>query len=347
MKKLRLSLFLFLTIAFQTLGTLDAKANQGFEFQVYPQLSEKNKSKEYYHINVTPGKTYAFPAIVKNDSDDTLHLDARSVNAFSKSDGIFYQTESRPSFSILEPSYKLTNYMANEKKITLKPFEEKLITFTVKVPNDIEGTLLGAIQFRTLKETNKINSGGKDAQLFIDKYMAKNFAIQLDLTSPQEVELKFPKVVLDPKKAQLQLSVENNSPRIVDEIKGNYRVLDENHNLLFKGTLQPWKMAPKTQFDYRIPWDARTLKPGSYFLKLDAHVNGKKVNVKRSFNIKNEHLRQIQKDQVAASQTTIDIMTSQPSWVKWLVGLNVLFILIVSMVLYKIKGKFSKVQSPK
>lgn len=77
----------------------------------------------------------------------------------------------------------------------------------------------------------------------------------------------------------------NDAPMIQREIFGVYKVTNKDGEKLFDGKIIPMIMAPKTQINYPMPWNATILEPGNYTLSITANVAGEEITVDKVFEI--------------------------------------------------------------
>jgi hypothetical protein len=86
------------------------------------------------------------------------------------------------------------------------------------------------------------------------------------------------------------MEMQNDAPNIQENIAGTYRVTDASGKVLFENKFNPFKMAPKTQIRYAMPWDNPTLAPGNYAVTLTANMGGQAITGTKPLTIGNNQV---------------------------------------------------------
>ncbi|MFT4416217.1 WxL protein host-binding domain-containing protein [Fredinandcohnia humi] len=319
--------------------TVYAEENE-FEFRVEPIFPKSQIGKQgYYHFKGKPNETVTLQAKVINDSEKELNVTIRSLNAYSGNQGILYQTEPiLKGTAITNEEFQFTKVVKNPAELTLGPLESKVVSFSVNVP-DINGTILGSIEFRVFKGTEELTKKEENSQLLIDQYKAVNVGVQVDVTDYQDIPvLTLEKPHFSPEQIAIMIPMENKHPVIVPNILGTYEITKQgDQDFSLKGDILPFKMAPMTVFHYPIQWTEGTLEPGSYHVTSTLGVNGKTQTYEQTFSIENKEVKETQEKMVERGE--VEIAPKTFPWTPVIICLLVGIIVILLLILKRSKPK--------
>ncbi|MGO4886173.1 WxL protein peptidoglycan domain-containing protein [Anaerobacillus sp. MEB173] len=306
-----------------------------FEFRVEPIFPESQIGNQgYYHLKGNPNETVTLQARVINDSDKELNVTIRSLNAYSGNQGILYQTEPiLEGTAITNDEFQFTKFVKNPKELTLSPLGSEVVEFSVNVP-DINGTLLGSIEFRVFQGTEELTKKEEDSQLLIDQYRAVNLGVQVDITDYKETpSLTFESPHYSPEQMAIMVPMGNSHPVIVSNISGTYKVTkskDEPFSLT--GDMPSFKMAPMTAFHYPIRWSEGTLEPDDYNVTFTLNVNGQTQTYEQTVSIRNEQVKETQEKMEERGEVEI-----APKTFPWTTVIIALLLVIVVILLWMMK----------
>ena len=325
MKKM-LALLIFLLAAsedFSAYVHATEESNFPFTVDMIPSQNQIGKA-EYYHVPGKPGETIKLQAKLSNNSNQPLEVKVVPLNAYSSNTGIFYQSPAEVDssrFSLSDEKYGLAQYMAEVSPITLQPRQSEVVSFSVAVPELNKGSLLGSIRFVIFEGTTEVDnaeSGQKDSQLLIDKYQAIDTAIQIDLPESDRSLVAFGDLSFNEDIANLNLEIINQAAIIQENISGTYEILDANKRVLFDGTIPSFKMAPMSKFQYAIPWNHKTLSPGTYTFTLKSFIDGKQMKDAKTFEITNQSAANVKEKQAEVNPNIVLERTALPVWI-WVI----------------------------
>ncbi|MEH7223716.1 DUF3324 domain-containing protein [Bacillus sp. JJ1566] len=307
-----------------------------FEFRVEPIFPESQIGNQgYYHFKGKPNETITLQARVINDSEKDLNVTIRSLNAYSGNQGIIYQEEPiLEGASITNDSYQLTKAATNHSELTVGPLESKVVEFTIKTP-EINGTLLGSMEFRVFQGTEELTQKEENSQLLIDQYKAVNLGVQVDVTDYKEtptLTLKDP--LYSPEEMAIMVPIDNSHPVIVPNITGTYKVTKrKDDSFSLAGDIPSFKMAPMTAFHYPIRWSGETLERGDYQVTFALDVNGNSQTYEQSLTIKNEEIKETQEKMEERGE--VEVTPKSFPWTTLIIGILVVVIIILALMMRK------------
>lgn len=306
-----------------------------FEFRVEPIFSESQIGNEgYYHFKGKTNETVTLQARVINDSEKELNVTIRSLNAYSGNQGILYQPEPiLEGTAITNDEYQFTELVKNPTEITLGPLESTIVEFSVNVP-DINGTILGGMEFRVFQGTEELTRKEENSQLLIDQYKAVNLGVQVDVTDHSETPvLTLEKPHFSPEQIAIMIPMENKHPVIIPNTSGTYEITkQEDQAFSLKGDIPPFKMAPMTAFHYPISWSEGTLEPGTYHVTLTLDVNGNTQTYEQTLSIENKEIQETQEMRVERGEVEV-----APKTFPWMTIIIAILMLVIIILLWMMK----------
>ncbi|THE13439.1 DUF3324 domain-containing protein [Bacillus timonensis] len=333
-----LSILFPLIIIFFPSFMIYAEGND-FEFRVEPIFPESQIGNQgYYHFKGKPNETITLQARIINDSKNELIVNIRSLNAYSGNQGIIYQEEPiLEGASITNDSFQFKKATTNpSSEVTVGPLESKVVEFTIKIP-EINGTLLGSMEFRVFQGTEELTQKEENSQLLIDQYKAVNLGVQVDVTDYKETQtLALEDPLYSPEQMAIMVPIDNSHPVIVPNITGTYKVTkskDEAFSLT--GDIPSFKMAPMTAFHYPIRWSGEALESGDYHVTFTLDVNGNTQTYEQSLTIKNEEIKETQQKMEERGEVTVAPKTFP--WTTVIIGILVVVIVILLLLTRKPK----------
>ena len=316
-----------------------AEESQGYPFAVEIILpANQIGTVGHYHIPGEPGEQITLMAKLTNLTNQSLEIKVVPINAYSSIDGIFYQNPlelDMQLFALVDEKYGMTQYMTENDPITLLPKQTETASFSVTVPDLNIGTLLGGIRFVVFEGTHELQKADENkesAQILLDKYLAIDTAIQIDLPQKDESSISVGDPTFNGETLDVSLWINNQAAIIQENISGTYEIRDNNDIVLFNGIINTYKMSPMTKFQYSLSWQHITLEEGNYALSLKLNVNGEEINLNKPFVIDKQNVIEAQQ---AQEKMNPEIKASYPIWFWIVIGL---FIIITLLILLLIKS---------
>lgn len=198
--------------------------------------------------------------VVSNHSEEEITIQIEALNALnSPQKGIQYTPNIEENNTrLLDVRYALAHYIEMDEQVTLKGGENKRIQAKIDIPK-LDGTMLGAISFKTLDKEEATN----DEQLMIHNELNRVIGIQINKETDEKAEFVVHDPYVEPMPAYyiIRLPLELKSSLLIKDVLLEYEVLDDEGNLLFESKEEaPFNIAPNTQTEFALPWQHDTLK---------------------------------------------------------------------------------------
>ncbi|WP_047982205.1 DUF916 domain-containing protein [Ornithinibacillus contaminans] len=255
---------------------------------IYPD-NQIGDEKGYFHLLTEPGQEITVAVELTNQLDTELHVEIEPANAFTNPSGgmLYGQTIDSDQTILLEDAIKLAPHIEVESNLTLQPNETREIPVSITVPDADTGTILGGIRIITAgNPIEKSEEAQEDeANFILNTEIVNSIAIQLDLPTKTEPNYTLGDVSFNPDGPSVTIEMTNDAQHIQEDVRGNYQIKTVNGEVLFEGTINPFKMAPKSRIQYPILWNYKTIESGTYHASLVMQANDTKLELEEDFTI--------------------------------------------------------------
>lgn len=240
---------------------------------IYPS-NQNQQVNGYFDLNVDQTDNMQTVQIrIKNNLDDILSLGVFAANAFNTSNGdiLLKETDDTENSHIIDPKYKMKDYLKTPRVITIQPHKEELVPIEIHIPQEITGSILGGV---IIKEISETSDTGK-----IEQDISYGISIQLNYPTVDQPTFKFTgaEITKSPSGSILNFELENQSASIVKNASLTYTIKDNQNKIVFSGKLSNIKMSPKTTMKYPITWGAKELKNETHHLEVTTEFDGQQT----------------------------------------------------------------------
>lgn len=308
-----------------------------------PELPESQVKgiEGYFHLQVESGQYQELWIQINNPNPEPVTVAIQSANAITAPNGgiIYVSQEETQDGSILDRKYEFATVVSVQNVVEMEPNSIQRIPITVR-PTLVEGTLLGGLLFTTEQISSINNSDKLQRNTFsINNRFVYAMAIQLDFPGESIPKLSFEQAYLElvPSEPRLNIKIKNDSPMIIKNISGEYRVYSDKGLLLFSNTLPIFTMAPKTEMAYPAYWNYETLKSGNYFVELTLNYENEIVEERKEFSIHTDNIAI-----TTAEKRVIPKVISSSDWTYFKGTSWIIFSIIVAVsliVIWKLNSK--------
>lgn len=252
---------------------------------VFPKNQDPEvKNYVSLHVNESHFKQ-EIEFIVSNRSKEEVTIQIEALNALnSPQKGIQYTKNTEESNTrLLDNRYALANYIEVNEQVTLKGRETKRIQAKIDIP-ELDGTILGAIGFKTLNKAEETN----DEQLMIHNELNRVIGVQINAENSELAEFVVHDPYVEPMPAYyiIRLPIELNSSLLMKDVLLEYEVFDDKGNLLFESKEEPsFNIAPHTQTAFALPWQHDTLEENKeYVIKGELNYGNESLTFNKTFD---------------------------------------------------------------
>ncbi|WP_067727693.1 WxL protein peptidoglycan domain-containing protein [Oceanobacillus damuensis] len=295
---------------------------------VYPD-NQQPETQGYFNLLVEPGETQTIELKVTNNLETELTLTGSTANAYTHpTGGMLYGTNIDSDNSrLLEDAILLADLIEIEETITIPSQSSVNVPIEIAIPEEDGQTFLGAVILTTepmsmeTEETNEEDA----ANVILNTETSYTVALQLNLPVETPSDLSLGEAGFMNETGEVFIEMTNNVHLIQEEIMGTYSVADQEGAELFSGEIPSFKMAPKSQIRYPIPWENESLDDGTYTLNVNGTAGGNEFTASESFTIENEDIQEYEEKNVPETNTSDN--NGIPIWV-WVAGAVVFGILM-------------------
>jgi hypothetical protein len=285
---------------------------------VYP-TNQVPETKGYFDVDVTAGEQLDFQLKLQNTEDTPITVRIEKANAYTNPAGSIFYDESVDSEDtmLLEDAIPLADAMEIEETVTIPANESVDLPIQVTVPKIDAQTLLGGIQVTQVEDADAEEAAelGKDEANFVMKTETTYaVAIQLNLPAKSEPNFLTGNAGFIPTTAQVFLEMTNDAHLIQGNVEGTYSVVDSSGAEMFKGALNNFNMAPKSEIRFPFAWNNEKLEDGNYTLKVDGKAGDKEFSVEEPFTISSEEVQEY----AETTNPTVEVEDDKkgiPTWV--------------------------------
>lgn len=243
------------------------------------------------NIQLSPelNKEYHFLATIVNMSHEVMDVDVFSSIGVSTNNGVAYVKNTK---NLLNPDYDLGKYVKIQSDdgelkdgiIRLAANQSKKVRITIKMTRELEGEILGGINFsQVLKKKDNNKSVG------IIQVYQKVITVRLKLNRLTEQKSQtydnFKFVNTSDNVVSLGYYVTNNNPLVVYANAGSYKVINPNQKVIAEGNLEKDHiiLAPLIKTQLSVPLlDQSELVSGYY--QFIVTEDGEETSVKFLFS---------------------------------------------------------------
>lgn len=289
MKKVLSITILMLVGLFFTGCPIYENASAEENFSVTPLETKKGDlDKGYFDLKVTPGQKKQLKLKVSNHGTNKINIKIELNNAFTNNNGLTaydYRKERDPTLSV---GFSDMATVASDE-ISLGVGESKNIMVAIKVPEKpFKGVILGGLRFSNADNVDQ----SKSKQARVANRVAYVVGVVLK-ESKQEIKAKINlnKVFIEQYYQQKYLSVNlhNSQPTLVTDLSVKAQIFSKgNSRILYETAKDKMRMAPNSNFDFKINLKNQLPAPGKYTVLITGKANGEVFNLKKDFLLKKE-----------------------------------------------------------
>lgn len=224
------------------------------------------------------------------------------------------------SSNLLNSKYDLSQYITLESEgvvledniLEIGAQEKKKVIVKIKIPEEMEGEMIGGINFSQVLEKDK-NEGSIELVQTYEKVMV----VHLDLNNyPNIKPQEYKNFEFIPNKEGVTFSYYNynNNPRIVYSEGEKYKLINPDNQVISEGTFPKEKivLTPFTKTKITLPLlENAELKAGEY--QFVVTEDGKVILNKFTYNP--EKINQLVKDSERTNQVTIESKNDSTLWI--------------------------------
>ncbi|WP_088364058.1 WxL protein peptidoglycan domain-containing protein, partial [Bacillus cereus] len=349
MKKFLLSMLIILGIS-----QINVLAEEG-NFSVRPLLpiDQLDSKVPYYYFPIKGGEVRVLEFVIKNHKNENAIIEVNSANALSNPYGNMHYTEKDTTTfsSFLIDEYKLAEITEINKRIKLGPNQEKVVSFKVKAPKNVNrGQLLGAIQFQLDVTSMKKKTAASDNNAAFSVQVKHRYTIGILANfpekAPSKVEIKSSKVDANNQIPQIMTEIWNVNPVITKDLTLKYKVYSKSKKKeIFRGEKLLYSLAPVTSLKLPVEWKYKDFKEGDYIIELSL-INNKNdqliTSKENKFTVEKKDINEYA-DHTNQDDSFIPKAVKDSKWFNIGMGIGLSILFIVGYVIGRYVSKKQKI----
>ncbi|MBO0439138.1 DUF916 and DUF3324 domain-containing protein [Candidatus Enterococcus ikei] len=318
--------FTFFTAPSEAVAAKD-DAGLGYTVSIVQPKTQIDPEKSYFYVKTTPGEAQTLEVRVRSTKKEPVHLNIYGSNAITGDGGTieYAKDVSKIDKTLKEPLTSLITVETPE--ITVENFEEKIIHVKLTPPKEsYQGVKMGALIFSLDKGSEK-KSGVTTEFSYRIGVIASSSGDEFN--NAQTLKLISTKAAMKRGKKMVIANLQNPEPRILENLTIEATMVEKgSEKKIKKITVQNYKLAPNSNFDFELDWGIAQLPSGDYTLKLTASNDLQEWNLSKDFTISNQQAKQINEASV------FKIIT--PTWIKIIAAIFIgYFIAITSIMIFR------------
>lgn len=327
-KKKYLSTFLLAIIFFMLKPVASFAADEGIGFEISPIFpsSQIDPNKGYFYVQTSPGQEQTLEINVQNTSDDEITVKPIIENAVASTKGsIVYDKD----IKLTDKSLKnpITEILTpNEESITIPAKKDKVITFTLKSPEDsYEGIKMGRIKI--VKEKTEAEKTGLS--------MEYEYAIGVIASESGDLFNDGNKLNLVDVKATIHLGqrvvsaeIINPDPKTIEGLRVRSYVTKKGSDKKIKeNNIDNFALPPNSKLNFLIPWGVTNFEAGDYVFHFNAENEYDSFSLKKEFTIRGNDAKKLNND------AAFKVIT--PTYIKIIIVVMNALLFVISFIIIK------------
>lgn len=342
-KKIKYVVALFVG-CFALFFPLTTVVGESLNFSVKAILPEDQRDKDhsYFDLRVNPGEKRVIQVELTNDTDEELVVAASANAAITNDNGVVDYSHSKTEKDSTAKTI-FSEIASMPKEITLPKKSKKTVDVTITMPNEVyNGYILGGLYFEQ-KNTDKPNKDSNEAVLIENRYsyVVGVLLSETDESVPPELKLNEVKATQLNLNNAVIMNIQNTTAAMIPNLTLDAKLYYENETKpRYEHHQEGIKMAPNTNFNYRIELKEQPFVAGNYKVKVVASDGNREWEWEKAFEIEAKEAKKY-------NETAINLPPEPKNNVSWILILiaGILFLLLLTVLFFHIRQK--KQEKPK
>lgn len=331
MKRKKLYFILLLCGLFLLGGQMPGLAEEdnglGYTVSLVQPATQIDPTKSYFYIETKAGEAQTLEARIKSTRKEAVNVRIFSANAITGDEGtIEYSSEPGDvSSTLTEPITSMVTIEPAE--VTVGNYEEKTVRIQLVPPKEsYEGVKMGALIF-ALEQEEEAASG------VLTKFSYKIGLITSEsgelFNDGEELQLTAAKAAIKRGKKMVLGTLQNPEPKVLENLTIEAVMLKKDTDEVVKTkSVENYRMAPNSQFDFELDWGLGNLPSGTYLLNLAVSNGVNEWQLSKELTITNQQAKAINQE------SAFQLVT--PMWVKIVaVGISIASVLLFLVIVLR------------
>ena len=295
------SCFLFSTVSLaEEAGSSGEKATQpendvGFAVEPVQTATQIDSQKGFYFIKVEPNQPQELSIKIRSTNVAPATVSIYVKNAYTNQNGsIDYDSDDYERDATLTDSVEeLTS--VSEKKVTVKNYEEKIVTISVNPPHEkFSGVKGGTICIMKADSSEEKEGLSSTFEYRIGLLLTEDSEVYDDGSSLNLLKVRS---TVHQGKRVIQARMQNPEPKVLKDLMIETKLYKKgSREVIKKRTANNMRMAPNSQFDFSTNWGIDPIKSGTYTLQVRAQSGTNTWEWKKDFTIGEKQAKKINEE---------------------------------------------------
>ncbi|OJG74575.1 hypothetical protein RV12_GL002330 [Enterococcus quebecensis] len=310
-------------------------------YSVQAVLPDNQKTDvSYFHLTMKPSQEQELKLKLISYSDKQLEIEVIPRDAFTNNNGMIDYSVDNPTLDQTMP-HSFTDLVSEKQVVTLKPKEEKEVSFQLKMPEtSFDGEILGGFFVREFNG-NASSESDQDAQqtqesatgVQLENRFSYTIGVKLietDQVVKPEVQLGEVKAGLVNGRTSFLATLRNVKGTTLKKatVEGKIYKKDE---LLYTTKKDKLAMAPYSVFDFNVSAENEELMAGDYTLKINVTSGEEKWNFTKEFKVDKKAADKLNKE-------AVEIVKQPTNYWPWVVGgMGIVVVGLLGYIVYQKK----------
>lgn len=303
-------------------------AGEGFTVKAELPENQRDTSASYFDLRVSPNQAQTLNVVIQNRQADPVTVLIKVNPAFTNDNGVVeYGEQVGRTDASLKVNFK--TLLKAPTEVTIPAFSQQTVPLQLKLPAQaFAGTVLGGLQFMA-KPDEKATTSGAVANRYV--YALGVVLTESDQVVPPNLRLREVKAVSDHGHNAIQANIQNFEPAMLKDLTVEGKIFEaDGSKALYQTHKQQLKMAPNSNFNFKVDLNDEPLKPGKYRFEGVAKAAGRTWHFKKTFVV-------AQKEAADLNAAAVKKVPAQANAIDWrlliLAGLVVL--LTINVIAFK------------
>ena len=303
MKK-KLVLLLGFLVWFLT-PSLSFYAEEINNFSVIPLDIETGKPMGgYYDLILSPNTSKTIKVKVLNRTNEEKVVRYVPTNGSTNDNGITSYEGTVPRDSSLTTGFTdLVNYDQND--LILPPNSSQEVTFDITMPEEsFDGVILGGLYFKDITPNANESAAVTTTVGYAIGVLLRNDENQIK----PEIKMNEIKANQDNSKNFIGINLQNIAPTIIKKLTVDAKIYEKKSNkLAYTSTNNQMRMAPNSNFTYKVDLQKNALIPGDYRVEVKVDAGGELFEFEDAFTISRTEAKKLNNSSVYIEQKQVPI----------------------------------------
>ncbi|MGM0219739.1 DUF916 and DUF3324 domain-containing protein [Enterococcus sp. AZ126] len=291
-KKFTHLLFAIILVASVTIGLVGHASEINFSAKAILPENQRSKEISYFDLRVVAGETQKISIELTNDTEKEITVYASANSAITNNNGIVdysYKDTKKDSSAI----FTFSEIASIPKEIILPKKSNKIVECTIDIPKDsFDGYVLGGLYFEQ-KEAKEAKNEGALAVGNRFSYVVGVLLSETDREVRPELALNDVKVTQLNGKNAVIMNIQNKEAAMIKELQVDAKLYYEDETKpRYENHQESLKMAPNTNFNYKIDLNDQPFVAGNYTVKIKANDGYKDWTWERKLTIREKEAKE-------------------------------------------------------